>query len=199
MNVVTVDFMPMAGACPDGLGYHWKYWKRSKRAQVRANHRENALLGAMQECARLESVDAVVLVDGELLGNERNWAVTRDLIKAYESCGLNMAVPIPDENRSPMWERHVFRVNKKKVTSVFFVSVLGCSIFSRDTVERLVKQLPVRTEANLESPYALDYEICRLVGGLAPVRLVIERPIGVHWVTCTESSLSMVPDVMGPA
>lgn len=140
------------------------------------------------------TIECVAFLAEDIAADEANALPVRQLVEAFRQTGLSMTAPIPaGESGWPAWQRHTVKAGKVTRKTPFFLQECGFLVCDRAQVERMAAHpvpLPAATAAD---PTAPDFEVCRRLGGLAPVRIVIHRPIRGQMRTCPELALSSAP------
>jgi len=148
-------------------------------------------------------VDAVALVNAEwMANNSTNWVRLETLFHAWQTMGLVVSPPIPSAvGGAPDWEQITVTRHRRTVKTPFYRMALEMVIFSRESLFALVELLESDPlpEATRERPLAPDFAAAERLGGIAPVRLSVLRPIAGRWVSCTDEVLATIPAVMGHA
>lgn len=146
------------------------------------------------------TIECVAFVAEELATVPENLPVIHQLIHAFGQTGLAVTAPVPfGAAGMPRWERHTVKAHRVTRRTPFFLQALDFAAFDPAQVQRLAAHPGPWPAATAADPTAPDYAICRALGGLAPVRLVIHRPTQDHSQTCPDIVLLSVPDLLATA
>jgi hypothetical protein len=195
ITVINTDGNPLIGMRQlNGVHPAVVTWSKGTRAEL--------LTETFESLARLWLPDhpeaqCVALIEEDLALEPENATAIDGLIFAFSRCGLGVTAPYPaGEFGYPPWQVHHVTRGKKKVRTPFYLAPLACAVVSREQVLLLAQSRVPLPEASPEHPWAPDFEACRRLGGLMPVRLEIARPTQGRLVRCPPQALSSVPTLL---
>lgn len=137
-------------------------------------------------------VECVVVVDASIIWQPHQFSM---LVNAFSQCWISLAAPCPNEDGSANMVPVPSRSRRKQINPLALME-LGFAAFDPEVFRGV--ELPL-IRATPEERCAADWQICEALGGVAPLRLAIERPTQTHRWRCTPAVLARVPSLLGLA
>lgn len=169
---------------------HVKVWERHFAGGSRAQRFEQVIDWAAN--LKRYRVDCLVIVDAGYCWQPHQFSM---LAGAFEACRISLAAPCPRADGTANMVEMPPR-GKRPSRSPLRRMELGFAVFD-PAVFRAVS-LPLQ-QPTPEEPFAPDWQICEALGGVAPLRLAIEKPTRTHRWKCTPGVLARVPALLGHA
>lgn len=117
------------------------------------------------------------------------------LLTAFEAMHIALTAPIPThDGRANLREYPVPKSKPRRGPQPLQLSEVAFIACDPAALALVDERLP---EATPEDPFAPDWRLTELLGGVAPLRLGVSKPIQAHWATCTPDTLARIPSLMG--
>lgn len=117
------------------------------------------------------------------------------LLTAFEAMHIALTAPIPThDGRANLREYPVPKSKPRRGPQPLQLSEVAFIACDPAALALVDEHLPEATPAD---PFAPDWRLTELLGGVAPLRLGVSKPIRGHWATCTHETLARIPSLMG--